>query len=141
MREIRSLVLILGDQLNMDSLILQGIDAEADCICMAEVTAESTEQLSSKQRTVLFLSAMRHFAWDIWSQDYDLIYLPLSLKLKSFSDALETALKEVKPQQLKCVIPGDYRVMCEINAFLCGCWFSGGMGSRRSLYCQSWRVW
>lgn len=117
MREIRSLVLILGDQLNMDSLIFQGIDAENDCICMAEVSAESTNPLSSKQRTVLFLSAMRHFAWDIWSQEYDLIYLPITLKLKTFTDALRTALKEVTPQQLKCVIPGDYRIMCEINAY------------------------
>jgi len=58
----RHLVLILGDQLNLDASALADFDPKLDAIWMAEVMAESTHVPSSKQRSTLFLSAMRHFA-------------------------------------------------------------------------------
>ena len=61
-KPLRHLVLILGDQLNLDSTALSDFDPTQDKVWMAEVMQESTHVASSKQRSTLFLSAMRHFA-------------------------------------------------------------------------------
>ena len=56
----RHLVIILGDQLDEASSALADFDPTHDKVWMAEVLEESTHVLSSKQRTTVFLSAMRH---------------------------------------------------------------------------------
>jgi len=58
---LRNLVLVLGDQLNADASALSDFDPHQDAVWMAEVDEESTHVVSSKQRTTVFLSAMRHF--------------------------------------------------------------------------------
>jgi deoxyribodipyrimidine photolyase-related protein len=58
---IRNLILILGDQLNEDSAALDGMDPDQDALWMAEVAQESLKVWSSKPRTAVFLSAMRHY--------------------------------------------------------------------------------
>lgn len=50
----RRLYLILGDQLDRDSLIFDDIDHDNDCFWMAEVNEESTHVWSHKQRIALF---------------------------------------------------------------------------------------
>jgi len=60
--EVRQLVLVLGDQLDRASSAFDGFDPARDSVWMAEVDAESTHVPSSKARTAMFLSAMRHFA-------------------------------------------------------------------------------
>ena len=57
----RNLVLVLGDQLDGAASAFDGFDPRQDAIWMAEVAEESTHVWSSKPRTALFLSAMRHF--------------------------------------------------------------------------------
>ena len=46
--KIRTLVIVLGDQLDMESAALRGLDPEKDVIWMAEVAGESTYVWSSK---------------------------------------------------------------------------------------------
>ena len=58
---IRRLVVILGDQLNEDSLALVNFHNSTDVIWMAETKSESTHVPSHKARTAIFLSAMRHY--------------------------------------------------------------------------------
>ena len=58
MAELRSLIIVLGDQLDLDASAFDGFDAAVDAVWMAEVAEESTHVWSSQQRTVLFLSAM-----------------------------------------------------------------------------------
>lgn len=108
------LLLILGDQLNRDSVIFDDFSAETDQLLMAEVSGESTENLSSKQRTVAFLSAMRHFAEDLKTKKLPLHYYALQDGLKTFGEALEHHLKKQPFKSIRCVLPGDYRVMLEI---------------------------
>jgi deoxyribodipyrimidine photolyase-like uncharacterized protein len=60
--ELRRLVLVLGDQLDVDASAFDDFDAACDAVWMAEVAEESTHVWSSKPRTVMFLAAMRHFA-------------------------------------------------------------------------------
>ena len=64
----RHLILILGDQLNLDNPALDDFDATQDAILMVEAIYESTQVWSHKARIVLFLSAMRHFYSALQSQ-------------------------------------------------------------------------
>ena len=65
----RNLILILGDQLNLDNPALEGFDATQDGILMVECANEATHVWSHKARIVLFLSAMRHF-YDCLASQY-----------------------------------------------------------------------
>ena len=56
----RNLILILGDQLNLDNPALDNFDAQQDSILMVECVGEATHVWSHKARIVLFVSAMRH---------------------------------------------------------------------------------
>ena len=62
MSELRTLVVVLGDQLDLEASAFDGFDPAKDAVWMAEVEEESTHVWSSKQRIALFLAAMRHFA-------------------------------------------------------------------------------
>ncbi len=58
----KTLRLILGDQLSDSISSLRDIDPEGDVVLMAEVDGELTRVPHHKQKIVLILSAMRHFA-------------------------------------------------------------------------------
>ena len=58
----RDLVVVLGDQLDIDAAAFDDFDPARDAVWMAEVAEESTHVWSSKQRIALFLASMRHFA-------------------------------------------------------------------------------
>ena len=62
---VQRLVIVLGDQLDRASAAFVGFDEELDAVLMMEVEEESTHVPSHRQRTVLFLSAMRHFAIEL----------------------------------------------------------------------------
>ena len=62
MVEPRTLVLVLGDQLDLDAAAFDDFEPAVDAVWMAEVAEESTHVASSQPRIVLFLAAMRHFA-------------------------------------------------------------------------------
>ena len=111
----RRLYIILGDQLDRESLLFDGIDGEIDlendCFWMAEVKQEATHVWSHKQRIALFLSAMRHFAEELKVKGYLLKYLALNdHKFDSLSEALVDTITLEKPEEVWCVRPGDYRV-------------------------------
>jgi len=107
----RRLNLILGDQLDRNSLLFNDVDIENDCFWMAEVREESTHVWSHKQRIALFLSSMRHFAAELQAQKYPLIYHTLKdHQFGSLAAALTDTLKKEKPQEVFFVTPGDYRV-------------------------------
>ena len=61
MAELRCLVVVLGDQLDLDAAAFDGFDSSRDAVWMAEVAQESTHVWSSKARTAMFLATMRHF--------------------------------------------------------------------------------
>lgn len=73
----RHLVAVLGDQLDAAASALDGFEPSTDRIWMAEVAEESEHVRSSKPRTALFLSAMRHFADDLRRRGWPLDYVRL----------------------------------------------------------------
>lgn len=68
------LVVILGDQLTPDIAALRASNAASAIVLMAEVGTETTYAWHHKQKLVLVLSAMRHFADELralgWTVDY-----------------------------------------------------------------------
>ena len=108
----RNLVLILGDQLNLDSAAWDGFDASQDQVWMAEVAAESEHVWSHKVRIVLFLSAMRHFRDQLRKNRITVDYRELedAENLGDFASELTAAVHRLRPQKLILVQPGEYRV-------------------------------
>ena len=74
---LRTLVVVLGDQLDLEAAAFDGFDPAQDAVWMAEVAEESTHVWSGKQRIALFLSAMRHFADDLRRDGIPLDYTRL----------------------------------------------------------------
>lgn len=118
MAELRSLVIVLGDQLNLDASAFDDFDATRDAVWMAEVMEESTHVWSSKQRSALFLSAMRHFAAALTAAGRALHYTRLRTAGEIMTDSdsslagvLRSTLERLRPQRLLLTAPGDWRVL------------------------------
>jgi len=118
MAELRTLVIVLGDQLDADAAAFDGFDAAQDAVWMAEVMEESTHVWSSKPRTALFLSAMRHFAQVLREAGRALHYMPLDGPHNhgSLAAQLQADIHRLHPQQLVMTAPGDWRVLQAIKA-------------------------
>lgn len=110
---LRHLVIVLGDQLNEDATALADFDTEQDVVWMAEVAEESTHVPSSKQRTTVFLSAMRHFAERLQRRGIPLQYTKLDApdNAGTLAGELEKCLLGNRPDRLVMTAPGDWRVL------------------------------
>lgn len=106
------LSIVLGDQLNRHAAAITDLDASRDAILMMEVGQESTLVPSHKQRTVLFLSAMRHFARDLARSGYRVRYVRLEDpdNTHSFRGEIDRAVREFQPERILCTHPGEWRV-------------------------------
>lgn len=114
------LVIVLGDQLSLDLLPFEDFDLERDAVWMAEVTGESTRTWSSKQRTALFLSAMRHFRQRLIREGFTVYYE--ELEEGSEENTLGGVLGEFLSQddfscsQIVVTQPGEYSVLEELKS-------------------------
>ena len=114
----RQLILVLGDQLDLQASCFDEADASLDVVWMAEVAQESTHVWSAKARIALFLAAMRHHAQALraagWSVDYR--RLDDEPNLGTLADELRAAVARHRPQRLVMTAPGDWRVLDSIKA-------------------------
>ncbi len=108
----RNLVIVLGDQLNYESNAYEGFDRQQDMVWMAEVAEESTHVWTHKARIVMFLAGMRHFHKTLRRHKIHVRYRRLDDKANrgDFSAELEAAVKDLRPQRLIVVEPGEWRV-------------------------------
>jgi len=115
---LRHLVLILGDQLDLEASALHDFDPQQDAIWMAEVLEESTHVTSSKQRTTVFLSAMRHFAAQLRDKGWSVSYTALDATDNSgtLAGELDKAIRHAAPQRLVMTAPGEWRVLQSLRA-------------------------
>ena len=113
----RNLVVILGDQLDVDSSALDGFDAQQDAVWMAEVAEESTHVWSHQARIVLFLSAMRHFRDALCERSITVHYRELGdpNNAGSLRKELMTTGSRLCPQRLIVAEPGEWRVAQILN--------------------------
>ena len=113
----RNLVIVLGDQLSEEASALVDFDSAQDAVWMAEVDEESTHIISSKQRTTLFLSAMRHFAKELKGKGWSVHYSEIDSadNTGTLAGELEKTIKLTKPKKLIMTAPGDWRVLQKIR--------------------------
>jgi deoxyribodipyrimidine photolyase-related protein len=110
---VRRLVIVLGDQLDRSSTAFDGFDDSRDAILMMEVEQESTHVPSHRQRTVLFLSAMRHFAIDLCARGCRVQYVRLDdgHNTQSFDGEVRRHAQRLEPESIVCTHPGEWRVL------------------------------
>lgn len=110
---VRQLLFLFGDQLDEHYLSHTGLNREQDAIALLEVAGESTHVLSHVQRTVLFLSAMRHFASSLVKAHWRVHYVRLDDPGNSQSLVTEIGrvVREIQPSQLVFVHPGEWRIL------------------------------
>jgi deoxyribodipyrimidine photolyase-related protein len=114
----RHLIIVLGDQLTADAAAFDGFDAAQDVAWMAEVDEESTQAPSTKMRTAVFLSAMRHFRDSLRVRRVPLHYTELTApdNTHTLSGELARAVARLRPAALVITEPGDYRVLQSVRA-------------------------
>ncbi len=117
MAELRRLVIVLGDQLDLDASAFDGFDATLDAVWMAEVAEESTHVWSSKPRTVMFLAAMRHFALALREAGRPVHHTRLDDpgNRGSLHAQLQADIERLRPAGLVMTAPGDWRVLQAIK--------------------------
>ena len=100
--KLRSLVIVLGDQLDHDAAAFDDFDAAQDAVWMAEVAEESEHVWSSKPRIAMFLSAMRHFAAELRARGVTVHYTRLddAGNAGTLAGDLAAAIARLKPAQL-----------------------------------------
>ncbi|OZA22124.1 MAG: cryptochrome/photolyase family protein, partial [Hydrogenophilales bacterium 17-61-9] len=115
---VRHLVIVLGDQLDLQSSALQDFDPTQDVVWMAEVAQESTHVWSAKQRITVFLSAMRHFAQDLRARGLPLQYTCLDDEGNRGTLALQLneSIRQLQPAALVLTAPGDWRVLQSLRS-------------------------
>ena len=118
MAELRNLVVVLGDQLDFDAAAFDGFEPGVDAGWMAEAADESTHVWSSKPRTVMFLSAMRHFAQALQEAGRPLHYTRLDAphNCGTLGAQLQADIERLRPSGLVMTAPGDWRVLNAIKA-------------------------
>jgi deoxyribodipyrimidine photolyase-related protein len=110
----KRLVLILGDQLDLQSSALRDFDSQADEIIMIESANEAQYVWTHKAKIALFLSAMRHFANAIEKLGYPITYITTSpLPLIA---VLKEHIQQKKVKHLVCIEPGEWRLKQDIEA-------------------------
>ncbi len=88
-----------------------------DTVLMAEVKGESTHVPSHKQRTVLFLSAMRHFAKALEKAGHKVRYVTLDdpENTQSIVGELGRAAAALRPSRVVLTRPGEHRLRLGIE--------------------------
>ena len=115
--KVRNLVMVLGDQLDLQSSALDDFDPLQDVVWMAEVAEESTHVWSAKQRIAIFLSAMRHFADALRERGLPVHYTRLgdAGNLGTLALELGRTLDRLQPTGLVMTAPGDWRVLASLR--------------------------
>ena len=109
----KTLVLVLGDQLDFNSAALRNFDPSTHEVIMIESRNESTYVWSHKAKIALFLSAMRHFAQTLESQNIPVTYIKDSDA--NIVDVLKQHILDKQVTCLECVEPGEYRLKISLE--------------------------
>lgn len=109
----KTLRLILGDQLSESISSLSGYNPDTDIILICEVYAELTYVKHHKKKIAFILSAMRHFAENLQRQGFNIHYIKLddSDNPGSFSGAVKHMISKNAFDRIVVTHPGEYRVL------------------------------
>ena len=104
---------VLGDQLTRELPALAGLDPARDVVLMAEVADETTYVPHHRQKIVLVLSAMRHFAATLEGEGIRVDYVRLDDpgNTGSFGGELARAVARHRASRVVVTAPGEHRVL------------------------------
>ncbi len=110
---------ILGDQLSFDISALAGLDPRCDIVLMMEVMEETTYVRHHKQKIVLVLSAMRHFAAELRQRGVpvDYVLLDASDNTGNLTTEVQRAVVRHAPDGLVVSEPGEWRVQAMVEGW------------------------
>ena len=113
----KTLRVVLGDQLTRDSAAFADLDPARDVILMVEVHEETSYVPHHKQKIALVLSAMRHFARALEDEGLIVDYVQLEdpQNTGSFARELLRAAQRHKCARAVVVEPGEYRVLRQLQ--------------------------
>lgn len=118
MSKLRTIRFVLGDQLSRSVSSLSDADPDQDLIVMAEPKCEATYAPHHRQKIVLILSAMRHFAKALRDDGFQVDYFDYETRpTDSFSAALKTAMADHDISRVMITEPGEWRVHHEIETW------------------------
>ena len=108
----RSLIPIFGDQLSHDIGSLKAGSHERDCVLMVEATAEACYVPYHKQKLAFVFSAMRHFAAELRSRGWKVLYRELNDPLNSGDLAveIESAIQSIAADRVIFTEPGKWQL-------------------------------
>jgi deoxyribodipyrimidine photolyase-related protein len=116
-KALRHLIIVLGDQLDRESLVFEDFDVNNDAVWMCEAVYESNYAWSSKPRIAIFLSAMRHFRDELRKRGFTVHYRELDKHdAPTLEAALQQDLKTLKPKKVLAVRPGEWRLAQSLPA-------------------------
>ncbi|MCH2038053.1 MAG: cryptochrome/photolyase family protein, partial [Rickettsiales bacterium] len=113
----KTLRLILGDQLSQSISSLKGYNADTDIILMCEVWDEATYVKHHKKKIAFLFSAMRHFAEALKNKGFNVEYTTLDHpeNTGSFSGEIKRMLATYQVDRIIVTQPGEYRVLAELQ--------------------------
>lgn len=111
-RQLRNLVIVLGDQLDVKSAAFDGFDKSCDAVLQMEVRQEATYVLQHKLRLAYFFSSMRHFNEELGALGIKSFYVCIDDPANSGSVEGEIQRFQAALQPQTCIVlePGDWRV-------------------------------
>lgn len=107
-----TLVVVLGDQLDLDLSSLRGVDRRQARVLMAEVRDETTYVRHHKKKIAFLLAAMRHHAAALRSEGWTVDYVTLDdpVNSGSFTGELARAAACLSPTRIRVTESGEWRV-------------------------------
>ena len=112
----KNLIVVLGDQLGRESALVGASNAHSTML-LIEAMEESEYVWSSRQRTVQFLAAMRHFRNDMRDRGHSVRYRELGAS-PSIIAGIEAEVDSGDYTQVTWMRPGEYRLYEQIHDLL-----------------------
>jgi deoxyribodipyrimidine photolyase-related protein len=114
-----ALRIILGDHLSLDVGALADLVAGRDTVLMMEVMEENTYVRHHKQKIVLVLSAMRHFADALRQRGVTVDYIKLDApgNTGSFTTEVRRAVARHRPSCIVVTEPSEWRVQAQVEGW------------------------
>lgn len=114
-----ALRVVFGDQLSFDLSALNGLEPLRDTVLMAEVAEEVSSARHHKQKLVLVLSAMRHFADALRARGITVDYVRLDDPGNSggLTGEVRRAVARLRPERVVVTEAGEWRVQDMVSSW------------------------
>ena len=111
--------IILGDQLSPDLSALRDLDSSSDAVLMMEAQEEGVYVRHHKQKIVLVLAAMRHFADALCERGVTVDYVRLDApdNTGSFTTEVQRAVARHRPSRIVVTEPSEWRVQTMVESW------------------------